>query len=76
MSISPTQYMKIRALADGLIASCDGGMDQADAVDALTIEECRVLDSMALECRTCNQWSAAADMTDTGGEYVCADCTK
>jgi formylmethanofuran dehydrogenase subunit E len=76
MSVSPTQYSKIRVLADSLIASCDGGMDQTDTIEALTIEESRVLDGMALECQTCNQWFAANEMKDEGGEYVCADCTK
>jgi hypothetical protein len=76
MSIDPKKYMEIRALADRLIASCDGGRDEQDAIEALTIEECKVLDGMALECNICNQYSAAAEMTDTGGEYVCPDCTK
>ena len=76
MSIGPTQYAKIRVLADGLIASCDGGMGQTDQVEALTIEESRVLDGMALECQTCNQWFAAGEMKDEGGEYVCSDCAK
>ncbi len=75
MSISPTQYTKIRVLADGLIASCDGGMGQTDQVEALTIEESRVLDGMALECQTCNQWFAVNEMKDEGDEYVCADCS-
>jgi hypothetical protein len=75
VSIDPKRYMEIRVLADKLIASCDGGRDEQDDIEALTIEECKILDGMALECQTCNQWSAAADMTDTGGEYVCADCT-
>ena len=76
MSVGPTQYAKIRVLADGLIASCDGGMDQTDTIEALTIEESRVLDGMALECQTCNQWFAANEMKDEGGEYVCSDCAK
>lgn len=75
MTVSPTQYAKIRVLADSLIASCDGGVDQADQVEALTLEECRALDSMALECQVCNQWFAANEMRDDGGEYVCIDCS-
>ena len=73
--VTPKRYAEIRVLADKLIASCDGGHDEQDEIESLTLEECRVLDSMALECQVCNQWSAAASMTDTGGEYVCADCT-
>lgn len=76
MRVNPKRYAEIRVLADSLIASCDGGASHTDDIEALTIEECKVLDGMALECQTCNQWFAAADMTDTGGEYVCADCAK
>ena len=75
MSIGPTQYAKIRVLADSLIASCDGGMDQTDQVEALTIEERRVLDGLALECQSCNQWFAENEMRNDGGEYVCVDCS-
>ena len=76
MSVAPKRYAEIHVLADSLIASCDGGMSHTDDIEALTIEECKVLDGMALECQVCNQYSAAAEMTDTGGEYVCPDCTK
>jgi len=75
MNISPERYMEIRALADSLIASCDGGASHADNIEALTIEESRVLDGMALECQVCNQWFTANEMRDDGGEYVCVDCS-
>jgi len=73
--ISTQDYIRLRALADRLVASCDGGRDEWDTLRALSIEECKVLDSMALECQSCNQFFAAADINDTGDEYLCSDCT-
>lgn len=75
MSVSPKRYMEMRALSDRLIASCDGGRDEWDGMNLLTVEECKVLDGMALECQSCNQWFAANEMRDDGGEYVCVDCS-
>lgn len=72
--MTPAQFTKCRALADKLIASCDGGRDYQDEVEALTQEECKMLDSMALECCTCNQWFAASEMIDTGSQWECSDC--
>jgi hypothetical protein len=42
--------MEIQLLADALIASCDGGESYTEDIKALTLEECKVLDGMALEC--------------------------
>jgi formylmethanofuran dehydrogenase subunit E len=67
--------MEIRLLADALIASCDGGANNTEDIEALTLKECRLLDGMALECQVCNQWSAANEMRDEGGKYVCIDCS-
>lgn len=47
---SPERYMEIQLLADALIASCDGGESYTEDIKALTLEECKVLDGMALEC--------------------------
>lgn len=67
-------HAKIRALADALIASHDGGRDHWDTINELSTEECKLLDTMALECGGCNQWFPAPDMLDNGAEYLCAEC--
>jgi hypothetical protein len=74
--VTPEQYTKVRRLSNRLIASCDGGRDESDEVAALTQEECKLLDTMALECSVCNQWSDAHEFKDTGGQWVCNDCTE
>lgn len=66
----PETFKRLRKLADALIASCDGGRDYVDDIEGLSLDECRVLDSMALECTSCNQWYSTADMTSG----VCKDC--
>lgn len=86
MTVSPAQFSKVRAIADALIASCDGGLSMIDDVMDLSLEECGVLDTMARECYVCGQWSDIREMTDTddgdrsacasseSGEWRCVDC--
>lgn len=75
--VTPQRYAEIRVLADKLVASCDGGRDEADEVEALSLDECKVLDSMAFECSHCNQWYAVADRTeDSAGQWCCTDCER
>jgi len=74
--MTPQRYMELRNLADELIASCDGGStEHHDVINDLSLEECRVLDGMALECADCNQWYAANEMREDGGAYICVDCS-
>lgn len=75
MTVTPKRYAEIRVLANKLMASCDGGRDEQEEVEALTLEECKILDTMALECAVCNHWLDVKEFTDTGGEWVCNDCT-
>lgn len=75
MHVSPKRYVEIRALADKLIASCDGGMSYKDDIEALPLEGCCVLDSMTRECYVCGQWSDICEMTDHDGEWRCVDCS-
>ena len=72
--ITPKRYAEIRVLADKLIASCDGGHDQWEEVNELSRGDCKVLDTMALECQVCNQWFRANEMIDDGGQWECSDC--
>lgn len=72
--MKPERYMELRALADQLIASCNGGYDKWDAINELSVEECQVLDTMALECCDCNQYFEASQMHDLGNEYQCPSC--
>jgi hypothetical protein len=74
--MTPERYMQIRALADKLIASCDGGRDYWEEIEALKLDEARTLDTMALECQTCNQWFCVAEIGENAetGEYECHDC--
>ncbi len=65
----------VRAIADRLIASCDGGKDEIENIMALSQEDCALLDTMALECQICGQWFDAKDMSDASGEYLCLDCS-
>jgi formylmethanofuran dehydrogenase subunit E len=76
MSIDPESWKLIRALADRLIASCVGGLDEVENIAELTPEQCKVLDTMALECVTCNQWFDVKEVRDIEGEYICADCAQ
>jgi hypothetical protein len=77
MTVTPKRYAEIRVLADRLIASCDGGADGQDEIEAMTLEENGVLDSMAFECTQCNQWSARSEQhEDESGQWVCTDCAK
>lgn len=72
---------KIHALADSLIASCDGGAEFVIDVYNLSYAECALLDTLALECYVCNQWFPAADVTENVAEdgfreYVCKSCCR
>ena len=74
--MTPQRHTELRALADRLIASCEGGStEDNDEINNLSLGECRVLDGMALKCASCTQWFDAHDMCEDGGEYVCVDCS-
>ncbi len=74
--ITPERYVKIRALADKLIADGGGGADYWLEIEDLSVEEATVLDGMALECHVCNQWFDAREMVDDGSEWACSDCAS
>lgn len=65
---------EVRAIADRLIASCDGGNDEIENIMALSLEQCEALDRMALECESCGQWFDAKEVSDVDGKYLCGDC--
>lgn len=71
--MTPDTFKVMRALADELIATCEP-QKFWDRLSELTMEEAKALDTMALECETCNQFYDAADMHETGSGYVCGDC--
>lgn len=70
--MTPERYMHIRALADRLIASCDGGADDVGTIEDLSVEECKLLDSFAFCCESCDQWSDINDQRE--GTWTCKDC--
>ena len=74
MSINPEDWKEVRAIADRLIASCDGGNDEIENIMALSQEQCEALDRMALECESCGQWFDAKEVSDVDGKYLCGDC--
>ena len=76
MSVEPKRYAEIRVLAGKLMASCDGGRDEQEEIESLTLEECKVLDTMVLECACCGHWFIAKTMHDCGHEYRCDDCNE
>ena len=71
---TPEAFNKCRALADKLLAACDGGADESDEIDALTQDEARMLDTMVLRCATCDHWFKTAEIIDDGNRYECKDC--
>jgi hypothetical protein len=76
MTVTPKRYAEIRVLSNRLIASCDGGANDADEVSDMPLEECRVLDTMVFECTTCNQWFDITEQhEDESGQWVCTDCS-
>lgn len=71
--MTPAQLTKARKLADNLMATCQPS-EYWDEVDALTLEESRVLDSIVFECQTCNHWFAVAERHESHGQFYCGDC--
>lgn len=79
MSIIPDHYKEIRKLADALIASHgDDCSELLDQVEALTLEDAQLLDTMALECTSCNHWFCVGEIGVNAetAEYVCYDCSE
>lgn len=74
--MTPERYMELRKLADDLIASCDGGAQFWDVLEGLSVEECKVMDGMALECCDCGQYYEASSMKDRGHEFICEGCDE
>jgi hypothetical protein len=70
--------MEIDALADRLIASCEGGSTaDNDMIAEMTGEECKVLDGKAFMCTGCDQWFDLSDMHDADApEWLCTDCGR
>ena len=73
-TIQPKRWAEIRKLADDLIASCSGGAEEADEVDALDVTECRALDTMAFLCNGCDQWYSINERIEDGAKFYCHGC--
>lgn len=59
---------RARTLAYKLLGTCDGAVDQ---IEELTLEECRALDDIVLNCVACNWWVEAGECDEDG---VCSEC--
>lgn len=68
----PPPRPSIQALAARMLGTCEGFVDE---INALTVEECRELDSIVLNCVICNWWFDTDDMTDLDQGMACPDCT-
>ena len=73
--MTPERQAQIETMAFDLVASCAGGRDHWEEIEALTRDEAEYLDTLALECVTCNQWYEASSMHDGDSGYVCEDCS-
>lgn len=73
--MSPERYTEITALADRMVASCDGGsVEDHDTIGEMTQDECEALDAMAFKCEDCDQWFDIGDMHHDEDRWACIDC--
>ena len=62
---------KIKELASNLIGTSDSGVD---AIDALSHEECVMLDHLAFNCVGCGWWCDTTELNDVDDDWLCDDC--
>jgi hypothetical protein len=75
MTMSPARYAEIRALADRLVASCEGSaFEDIEIFNEMSVEECKVLDGMAFKCEDCDQWYDVYEMD--GDTFICKRCAS
>ena len=58
----------VRKLAERLIGSCEFAVDE---INALSLEECRELDSIAFLCDGCGWWFHRYEMV---ADWKCEEC--
>ena len=72
--VTPEAFIKARALADKLMATCHPP-EYWDDIEALSPLEQLALDGIAFECQICNHWfPVAAKKAEFGGGWLCVDC--
>lgn len=72
--MTPERYIEIRALADRLVADCNGGeQDDLDMIEDMSRKECMALDGIAFKCAGCDQWFDVHEMREPD-TFVCTGC--
>ena len=71
--IGPKRYAAIREIARRLIGTT-GDADIEDEIEALTLDETRILDTMAFRCKGCEWWVDKNECVEINANWYCVQC--
>jgi hypothetical protein len=73
--VSADRWRVIRVLANQLIGTT-GGADLEDEIEALTLPETKVLDTMTFRCAGCEWWHPTVEQREIDSRFYCRECAS
>ncbi len=70
--VGPKRYAELREIARKLIGTTGGEIE--DEVNELTLDECKLLDTMAFRCKGCEWWLDKNECVEINMNWYCVQC--